>query len=37
VGVVAYRVAYESEEAFNRAFRRAMGRPPAQWRQSVTN
>lgn len=36
VAEVAYRVGYESEEAFNRAFRRAMGRPPAQWRQSVT-
>jgi transcriptional regulator GlxA family with amidase domain len=30
---VAYRVGYESEEAFNRAFKRAMGRPPAQWRR----
>ncbi len=33
VAAVAYRVGYESEEAFNRAFKRAMGRPPAQWRQ----
>jgi hypothetical protein len=24
---------YDSEAAFNRAFRRAMGSPPAQWRQ----
>jgi len=30
---VAYQVGYESEEAFNRAFKRAMGNPPAQWRQ----
>jgi transcriptional regulator GlxA family with amidase domain len=32
VSAVAYRVGYESEAAFNRAFRRAMGKPPAQWR-----
>jgi transcriptional regulator GlxA family with amidase domain len=30
--MVAYRVGYESEEAFNRAFKRALGSPPAQWR-----
>jgi transcriptional regulator GlxA family with amidase domain len=36
VAAVAYQVGYESEEAFNRAFKRAMGKPPAQWRQSVT-
>lgn len=33
IAQVAYRVGYDSEEAFNRAFRRAMGKPPAQWRQ----
>ena len=33
VGAVARRVGYESEEAFNRAFKRATGRPPAQWRR----
>jgi AraC-like DNA-binding protein len=33
VAAVANEVGYESEEAFNRAFKRAMGRPPAQWRQ----
>jgi AraC-like DNA-binding protein len=33
VAAIAYRVGYESEEAFNRAFKRAMGRPPAQWRR----
>lgn len=33
VAAVAFRVGYESEEAFNRAFKRAMGRPPAQWRR----
>lgn len=32
VSAVAYRVGYESEAAFNRAFKRAMGKPPAQWR-----
>jgi AraC-like DNA-binding protein len=32
---VAYRIGYESEEAFNRAFKRAMGRPPAQWRRDA--
>ncbi len=35
VAGVAYRIGYESEEAFNRAFKRAMGSPPAQWRQSA--
>jgi AraC-like DNA-binding protein len=33
VAEVAHRVGYESEEAFNRAFKRTMGSPPAQWRQ----
>ena len=33
VAMVAHRVGYESEEAFNRAFKRALGSPPAQWRQ----
>jgi AraC-like DNA-binding protein len=33
VSEVAHRVGYESEEAFNRAFKRAMGTPPAQWRR----
>jgi AraC-like DNA-binding protein len=32
VAAVAYRVGYESEAAFNRAFKRAKGMPPAQWR-----
>ncbi len=30
---VALQVGYESEEAFNRAFKRALGCPPGQWRQ----
>jgi transcriptional regulator GlxA family with amidase domain len=33
VAEVACRVGYESEEAFNRAFKRTMGKPPAQWRR----
>jgi AraC-like DNA-binding protein len=31
--VVAYEVGYESEAAFNRAFRREYGAPPATWRK----
>jgi transcriptional regulator GlxA family with amidase domain len=27
--VVAYRVGYESEAAFNRAFKQSIGKPPA--------
>jgi AraC-like DNA-binding protein len=30
---VAYDVGYESEAAFNRAFRRAFGTPPARYRR----
>ena len=33
---VATRVGYESEAAFNRAFKRATGSPPAAWRKGVT-
>jgi AraC-like DNA-binding protein len=36
VAAVAYRVGYESEEAFNRAFKRATGAPPAHWRRTAT-
>jgi len=32
--VVALEVGYESEAAFNRAFRREFGAPPAAWRRS---
>jgi len=32
VGTIARRVGYESEEAFSRAFKRANGSPPSQWR-----
>jgi AraC family transcriptional regulator, alkane utilization regulator len=31
---IASRVGYESEAAFNRAFRRVVGTPPATWRQA---
>ena len=31
--VVAYDVGYESDAAFNRAFRREFGAPPAAWRR----
>jgi transcriptional regulator GlxA family with amidase domain len=34
VAAVAYRVGYESEEAFSRAFKRALDSPPNQWRHS---
>jgi AraC-like DNA-binding protein len=37
VAAVAYRVGYEAEEAFNRAFKRLMGAPPAQWRAAQRN
>lgn len=35
VAEVALRVGYESEAAFNRAFKRHVGQPPAAWRASV--
>lgn len=34
VGEIAGRVGYESEAAFNRAFHRLVGMPPAAWRRS---
>ena len=34
IGEIAGRVGYESEAAFNRAFRRVVGAPPAGWRRS---
>lgn len=34
VAEVAFRVGYSSEAAFNRAFKRATGEPPATWRRS---
>ena len=35
VARVAERVGYESEAAFNRAFKREFGIPPAAWRRTV--
>ena len=32
---IAFEVGYESESAFNRAFRRAFGVPPATWRKQA--
>jgi len=37
VGAVARRVGYDSEEAFNRAFKRACGQAPGQWRVGGTD
>jgi AraC-like DNA-binding protein len=34
---IATRVGYESEAAFNRAFKRVTGRPPATWRKGTLN
>ncbi len=31
---IAYDIGYESEAAFNRAFRREYGVPPGTWRRS---
>lgn len=33
---IAEQVGYESEAAFNRAFKRSLGVPPATWRRSVS-
>jgi AraC-like DNA-binding protein len=33
IGDIAERVGYESEAAFNRAFKRIVGEPPAAWRR----
>lgn len=33
IAEVAYRVGYESEAAFNRAFKRSVGEPPVAWRK----
>jgi AraC-like DNA-binding protein len=37
VAAVAYRVGYISEEAFSRAFNRALGSSPGQWRQGYAH
>jgi AraC-like DNA-binding protein len=36
LAVVAEEVGYESEAAFNRAFKREFGMPPATWRRTAT-
>ena len=36
VAAVANRIGYESEEAFNRAFKRLAGESPARWRRRAT-
>lgn len=33
VAAIALEVGYDSEAAFARAFKRAVGRPPAAWRR----
>jgi transcriptional regulator GlxA family with amidase domain len=33
---IAEQVGYESEAAFNRAFKRSFGVPPARWRKTVS-
>ena len=35
IAQIAHAVGYESEEAFNRAFKREFGDPPARWRQNA--
>jgi AraC-like DNA-binding protein len=35
IATIAYEAGYESEAAFNRAFARSFGSPPAAWRTSV--
>ena len=35
VARIAERVGYESEAAFNRAFKREFGTPPAAWRRAA--
>jgi AraC-like DNA-binding protein len=35
IATIAYEAGYESEAAFNRAFARTFGSPPAAWRTSV--
>jgi AraC-like DNA-binding protein len=35
VAVIAGRVGYDSEAAFSRAFKKAVGAPPSQWRRDV--
>jgi AraC-like DNA-binding protein len=32
---IAYAVGFNSEAAFNRAFKREFGEPPATWRRNI--
>jgi len=36
VGRISHRVGYTSEYAFNRAFKRRVGKPPASWRKEAS-
>lgn len=36
VAAVAHEIGYESEAAFSRAFKKAVGRSPSQWRSGLT-
>jgi len=33
IAAVANRIGYDSEAAFSRAFKKAVGRPPSEWRE----
>jgi AraC-like DNA-binding protein len=35
IAEIAYEVGYEAEAAFNRAFKREFGIPPAAWRKQT--
>jgi AraC-like DNA-binding protein len=37
IAQIAYEIGYESEAAFNRAFKREFGTPPAAWRRQAKN
>ena len=37
IAVIGHRVGYESEAAFSRAFKKAVGVPPSAWRASLTS
>lgn len=37
IAVIANLVGYESEAAFSRAFKKAVGMPPGRWREDRSN
>ena len=37
IAQIAHAVGYESEVAFNRAFKRQFGKPPARWRRTQSS